>query len=810
MKKSSKLFFSVIIFCTTIFSTQLLSQTIERNDFSFTPPGALKFGLYGYDNPAVLTYLHQPDMYFAWKDVVGVNKGFNNWGLFTAIPNFGFTMISSGDKDFSVTEYNLSSGFGNPALSFGAGYGWFSGNVNQIGIRRKFTVGALFRPNNFVSAGLVGSLPSGRNKEGIVDLSIRPLGNEIITLFGDYIFTENEVKRRNNWSFGIVAEPIDGIRLSCRYFENKLLNIGTQISIGYVGLSSQSTLNNERKNIQNIYGVRLGAYDRSIIPKIISKDKYVKLDLTGGIRYQRYQFLDNSNTLIDLLKQIDAAKNDVTVNGIAISLSGLSAGRVMIWEIREKLKQFKQTGKKIIVYADRLNIDTYHLASIADKIVLDPIGNITLEGYVSGRTFYKGSLEKLGIGFNELRYFKYKSAAESYSREMMSEADREQRQRLVDEYYRIAKSDICQSRDFSSEEFEKFVNEFAIFSAQDAMRYRLVDSLGRWDTVNEIIKSFNKDKPKITNPLSLEEFNRPVDNYWGKKPAVAVIYAIGGTQLDEGIKARSLVKYIESAVSSNNIKAIVLRVDSPGGDALASDLIAEALKKAKGKKPVIVSQGSVAASGGYWLSMYADTIVAAPGTVTGSIGVIAMWVYNNEFKESLGMSTDYVKAGRFSDLTFGANIPILGLTLPDRNLSETEMKKAEAIIKNMYKDFVEKVASGRNRSYDEIDKIGEGRVWSGADGVNIGLVDVLGGLETAIDIAVERAGLKNKQYKIIELPERPLIDLSRFIPSFIPGFIKIDDDPFIMEMRSRILNNGLPMPVLPLDFISNDMSIKRF
>lgn len=810
MKKSSKLFLSVIIFCTTILSIQIHSQSIERNDFSLTPPGALKYGLYGYDNPAVLTYLHQPDIYFTWKDIPGVNSGFNNWGLFTAIPNFGFSVLSSGNKEFSVSEYKLSSAFGSPAFSFGAGYAWFRGDVSQIGITSEFTLGSLVRPNNFISVGLVGSLPSGGKKEGVIDLSIRPLRNEFITFFGDYVFTEDEMRKNNNWSFGLVTEPIDGIRIMGRYFESKSFNVGTQISIGNAGLNYHSTFNNDRKHIQNIYGVRLGAYDRSIFPKLISKDKYVKIDLLGGIRYQRYQLFDNSNTLIDLLNQIDAAQKDNTISGIAINLSGISASRVMMWEIREKLKQFKKAGKKIIVYADRLNIDTYHLASIANKIVLDPMGNITLEGYVQGRTFLKGSLEKLGIGFNELRYFKYKSAAESYSRDKMSEADKEQRQRLVDEYYRIAKTDICESRIFSSEEFEKLVNEKALFSAADAIQNRLVDSLGRWDSVTEIIKSLNNNKSQLVSPGSLEKFNLPKDNYWGRKPTIAVIYAIGGTQMDEGIKARSLVKFVESAVSSSNVKAIVLRVDSPGGDALASDLIAEALKKAKGKKPVIVSQGSVAASGGYWLSMYADTIVAAPNTVTGSIGVIAMWVYNKEFKESLGLSTDFVKAGRFADLTFGATIPLIGLTIPDRNLSETEMNKAEVLIKNMYKEFVEKVAVGRNRSYNEIDNVGEGRVWSGADGLNIGLVDVLGGLETAINIAVEKSGLKSKEYEIIEMPERPLIDISRFMPSLVPGFIKLDDDPFIIELRSRILNNGFPMPVLPLDFIRDEMNLQLF
>jgi protease-4 len=381
---------------------------------------------------------------------------------------------------------------------------------------------------------------------------------------------------------------------------------------------------------------------------------------------------------------------------------------------------------------------------------------------------------------------------------------------LVDEFYRIAKTDICKERNFSDQKFEQLVNEYAMFSPEEALELGLVDALGRWDTVTEIIKSLNNNKANLISSASLKDFNLPKDNYWGSKPVIAVIYAIGGTQLDAGIKARSLVKYVEAAVKNSNVKAIVLRVDSPGGDALASDLIAEELKKAKGKKPIIVSQGSVAASGGYWLSMYADTIVAAPNTVTGSIGVIGLWVYNTELKDKLGFTTDRVKVGKFSDLNFGATIPLLGLTIPDRNLNDEELIKAETLIRKMYKEFVSKVAAGRNKSFDEIDKIGEGRVWTGTDGFSNGLVDVLGGLETAINIAVEKAGLKNKQFQIVEMPERPLIDIRKFIPSFVPGFFSSENDPFLNELRFRILNNGIPMPVLPIDFITNDMIFNRY
>jgi protease IV len=810
MNKIALIVLLVVIICPYIISQQVLQPDYEAANFDFAAPGANKFGLYGYDNPAILTYLHQPDIYFTWNDL---NSDFNdrdNWGLFTAIPNFGFSVVSYGGKNHSVTDYSLSTAFGGPVFSLGLGYSWLSGKSELFNYSNKITIGSLLRFNRYLSLGLVANLPNEGENRGIIDLAVRPFGNQLLAFFADYIMTNEKAVKDNKWSAGAVLEPLDGIRFTGRFFEGKSFNLGTQISFGNFGINYQSHFIDDEKHAFNTYGIRLGAYDRSIFPNLFNKDKYVKLDLLGGIRYQRYQLFDNSNTLIDLVKQIEAANNDNSVTGIAINLTGLNANREMMWEIREKLKEFKYGGKKIVLFADRLNIDGYHLASVADKIVLDPLGTITLEGYVLGRTFYKGALEKLGIGFTELRYFKYKSAAESYSRDKMSDADREQRQRLVDEFYRIAKTDICKERNFSDQKFEQLVNEYAMFSPEEAFELGLVDTLGRWDTVTDIIKSLNNDKVNLISSASLKDFNLPRDNYWGRKPAIAVIYAIGGTQLDAGIKARSLVKYVESAVKNSNVKAIVLRVDSPGGDALASDLIAEELKKAKGKKPVIVSQGSVAASGGYWLSMYADTIVAAPNTVTGSIGVIGLWVYNTELKDKLGFTTDRVKVGKFSDLNFGATIPLLGLTIPDRNLNDEELIKAETLIRKMYKEFVSKVAAGRNKSFDEIDKIGEGRVWSGADGLSNGLVDVLGGLETAINIAVEKAGLKNKQFEIVELPERPLIDIGKFIPSFVPGFFSTEKDPFINELRFRILNNGIPMPVLPIDFITNDMIFNRY
>ncbi len=797
MKKVIFLFSVVSIFIGEGFSQSDFYSYYAQNKFGLTPPGVLKYGLYGYDNPAVLAFIEKPDVLFTWSDQFGKWHEVNHWGLFAAVPNFGFGLVNYRTAGKAITDYKLTTAFGNPEIGFGIGYGWSTGDINYFDRSDLFTAGIIYRPLKHFSIGLAGNFPTLGDSEGAVELGVRPLGNELITLFGDYVYRKNRNPNDAKWSAGAAVELLDGIRLTGRYFNTKNFNAGVQISFGSFGFSAQSYFDDKNNHSYNVYGIRAGAFDRNIFYGLSSRKKYVDINLLGQLKYQRFRFFDNSNTLSNLLKQIDAAKRDRTVAGIAINTSGMVINREMLWELREKLSKFKSTGKKIVVYIDRLNIDAYHLASIADKIVMDPQGMIILEGFLLGRTYYSGILDKLGIGFSEWRFFKYKSAMETFSESKMTEADREQRQKLVDDYYRLAKSDICSGRNFTPDEFDKLIDEVAIFLPEDALKYKLVDTLGRWDTLKDIVKELEGENKSFVGASSLAKLNLPADNYWGKKPEVAVIYALGACAMDEGITARKLVKDVEAALKNKNVKAIVLRVDSPGGDGLASDLIAEAIKKAKGVKPVIVSQGYVAASGGYWLSMYADTIVAAPNTITGSIGVIGGWYYNKDLKDKLGISTDFVKRGEHADLGFGFTFPLIGVPLPDRDLTPNENKKMEHSIKILYKEFVEKVASGRNTSFDKIEPIAQGRVWSGYDGLENGLVDKLGGLSDAINIAVEKAGLKGKEFQLVEYPAPPLFDFNMFMPKLFG--IEYRKDELIEHIKFRLQNNGKIMPILPLE-----------
>lgn len=773
-----------------------------RNDFQLASPGALKFGLYGYDNPALLSYVREFDMLLAWSDNNSRVFDFYRWGLFAAAPNVGVGVTREKVLSDYVTNYSIALGTGNRSFSGGMTYNFTTATNPFLDQSDLLTLGTLIRPMPLISvAAHLTSAVNVKGWEAVGEVGVRPFGNETITAFGDYVVHRTPQLHKEYWSVGAAVEVLSGIRLTGRYFDNNAFNIGFQFSLGKASVETQSHYTVNGKYAYNTYGIRVGAYDRTIIYTIIpSKPKYVSMDMNGIIGYQRYMLFDNTKTLSDVLTFIEAAKNDPSVSGIALNTSGMIADREKLWEIREKLKEFKSTGKKVIMFIDRGGIDVYHFASVANTIVMDPFGTITLEGYLMGNTYLKGTLEKIGVGFDEWRFFKYKSANEALSREKMSDADREQRQAIVDAWYAIAKNDICESRKLTPAQFDSLVNTKVMFLAAEAKELGLIDSIGRWNMVKDIVKAETGKENGFTSANALAAFQEPYDARWSEPPKIAVIYALGACAMDEGIKARSLVNVVEDAVNNPHIKAIVLRVDSPGGDAVASDYIAEAMKKAKGKKPIIVSQGFVAASGGYWLSMYADTIIAAPGTITGSIGVIGGWLYNKNLKETLGMSTDFVKAGDHADLGFGFRLPVIGIGFPDRNLTADERARMETSIKSLYRDFVTNVAAGRKMSYEQIDSIAQGRVWSGIDGKRNGLVDILGGLETAITVAKERAGIpKDQNVTLVEMPRKGLFDFSVLMPKLFGVEQKMMNDPTLDVIKFRLERNGQPLLMLPLE-----------
>ena len=772
----------------------------NRTDFLMSSPGSLKFGLYGYDNPAMPATMHQGDLLFQWNDYDGFDL--NHWGIFAGGPNLGFGAVTIGNDDFRSTDYRLSTAFGDENASFGLGYGWYGGDGEGRGFDSNISMGTLTRPNRYMSIGLFGTRSLERaDYEGVADLGIRPFGTENVTVFGDYAVNSEDGFSDATWSAGASVEALPGVRITSRYIHDVGVTGGLQISFGRGGASVQSHMDTDLEHSFNSYSVRLGAYDRNIADTYFRDDqKYVDVNLRGSMSYQSRRFFDDYRTQIETLEGIEEAREDDSVSGIVVNATAMALSQGMVWEVRDELKKFRAEGKNVILYLERGGMNALHLISEADKVVMDPEGSLNLPGYVMGSTYLADLMESVGVGVDEFREMEYKSAFETISRTGMSDADREQRQQLIDGFYDLARDGIVNERRLNEADYDSLINFGASLLPDELVEAGLVDTLVRHTDINDVIESLEGESKRRTSPGDLVTYQLPGDDRWGADPKIGVLYAIGPTMTEVGIRGRQLASEFKKMRKDDDIKAIVMRADSPGGDALASDLVAEQMRKAAEEKPVIVSMGNVAASGGYWISMYADTIMALPNTVTGSIGVIGGWLYDDGVSDHLNLHTDHVQRGESADLMFGPSLPLVGLSLPDRSLTEEERAQFVDRLNTLYDRFIDKVADGREMEYDEVKEVAAGRVWTGEDAIDIGLVDELGTLYAAIHMAREQAGIpEDEKFEIVEGPEPPLFQ----IPSLLslmgieePG----DKDPMVKYLEMMIDHKGDPLVMMPFEY----------
>lgn len=453
--------------------------------------------------------------------------------------------------------------------------------------------------------------------------------------------------------------------------------------------------------------------------------------------------------LNDILKNIDKASKDNKIKGIYIDIPSFQGGLATVEEIRNALLAFKKSGKFIYAYGDFYSQGSYYLASTADKIYLNPEGQVALNGIASESMFFKGTLEKLEIEPQVIRHGKFKSAIEPFILEKMSPENREQVAAFVDPIWKHISDEICKSRKIDQSTFKNMVDSMQLENAADAKRLKVVDETAYFDEFTaQVARKMGIKSNKELPLISLSQYGKTPDKS-GVKLAmakIAVIYAVGdignGEGNDETIGSDRLSATIRKARLDDKIKAIVLRVNSPGGDALASEEIWREVSLAKKSKPVIVSMGDLAASGGYYISCAADKIVAQPNTLTGSIGVFGL-LFNAEkmLKNKLGVTTDIYKTNPYTDMGTIA-----------RPLTSSEAIILQKEVDRIYDVFNRRVAEGRGMSQGMVDSLGQGRVWSGINALQNGLADTLGGIETAISIAAKQAKLT--EYRIIQLPEQ--------------------------------------------------------
>ncbi len=571
---------------------------------------------------------------------------------------------------------------------------------------------------------------------------------------------------------GVEVRPIPGLLAAIRYNDDDRFQLTFGVTLQRNGFRATPHYDDNGNRGATGYAIRLNPPVRGIdLDARRSRGRrFIEMDMKGQVTYQSYRYWDTGSVpLRTITEKLQFAIDDPTVGGVVLNLSGLQANIAMTWELREKLIALKQRGKKVVIYADNLNMAGYYLASVADRLVMDPRGYLIMPGVQVSRTYMKGLLEKLGLGFDEWRYYKYKSAMETFSRDNMSDADREQFQALVDAAYEEVASGVAATGRTTRARFDQVVNAEPFSGASRLQELKWVDQVGRPSDLKAAVRMVGGRGATTLSYPAVSARRWTPNEQWGAKPTIALVYQLGPCAMDEGIKARESSKAIRKLRENRRVKAVVMRADSPGGDPLASDLVADelrALKKAK--KPILVSQGRVAASGGYWISMDADSIMVTPFTVTASIGVIGGWVWDAGFGKKTGFSSDHVQVGKSADLLGGLRLPILGANIPERNLDASERKQIERTFAGLYDDFTRKVATARRLPVERVRELGEGRVYLGRPGVQTKLVDRVATLDETIDAAKMAAGIPaGQKVNIVEYPKPGLFK----IPGFLQGAV---------------------------------------
>jgi protease-4 len=499
----------------------------------------------------------------------------------------------------------------------------------------------------------------------------------------------------------------------------------------------------------------------------------------------RKLFGNTDQSLSNLVLQFKKAKADDRIKVIILDITMSGAGWGKSEEIRDAIADFRSSGKPVYAYMEYATDKEYYLASACDKIYLAPPGELFINGLAADVMFFRGSLDKLGIYPDMVQIGKYKTAVETFTRKDMSDANREFMNALLDDLFGRYVDTVAKARGKSSEEMRTIIDD-APYSSAKAKEMGLIDGVAYRDEIEKELKTKlgykESDELRVVKGSTYSEIE-PESLGLDKGEKIAVIYATGdiGSGKSENspggnqsIGSDTLSKAVKDAGDDKSIKAIVIRVDSPGGSGLASDIIWHAVEVAKAKKPVVVSMSDVAASGGYYIATGAHKIIAEPSTITGSIGVFAGKPVVKGFYDWLGISNEYILRGKQA-----------GMFRESEKFTPEERTKFEELIKKTYyEDFVPKVAKGRNKTPEYIDSIAQGRVWTGAQGRERGLVDEFGGLDRAVEVARELAKIpKDKGVHRVVLP---------YPRTFLQELLSQGDETRIQTKQQQAVLAALP------------------
>lgn len=744
--------------------------------------------------------------------------------FFISSSGFGFGAEFADPGSVKFAKYTLADGMKlSNGIYLGSSYSWFNSKNDAYDKLSSWNIGLLCRPSHLLSIGLVARnlnrpafdsmdvghrAPTDRTYD--LSLAVRPYSNRV-TFSVDSELSEQRKVKDARITYAMEFEPIDGVILRGSYNNDSDFDIRIGIGFTQFGIG---VYNRFHSGWERDGGVAYARFSDERHRTKFRTGRYIleveAKDLTRG----RIQ---------DSLLQ--RAREDRTVDGMIIKLGmgGYSMGRAQ--EIRDAILDFRASGKKAICYMELAGNKEYYLAAACDKIMLNPAGYLSLNGLRSEVTFYKDALDKLGIEADLYHIGKYKSASEMFTRGSMSDAYKESLNSFLDDVHEQMVSGIAEGRGVPRAEVVKRIDE-GPYTAKEAMDAGIVDKLVYADQLEEVAEQeFGRKKMpgKQYGSRKYHEYD------WVTKPKLAVIYAVGmiapGKSIGQRVQStehrvsflssfvlrpllslffpasfspvapssmlsvprimgsETLASAIKKAREDSSIKAIVLRIDSGGGSVFASDLIWREVMLTKGKKPLIVSMGGVAASGGYYIACPADVIVAEPGTVTGSIGVVAGKFSLRGLYEKLGIKKEILKRGKNSDIY-----------TVYRPFTDEQREIINRQIQEVYDDFVYKVAQGRNMTAETVESIAQGRVWTGRQAKDNGLVDELGSLHLAISIAKTKAGLKtDDNVDIVALPKR-IPFWRRFLfeeTPFLPGMLNLEPLLDIIETTKGLINDKI-------------------
>ena len=706
-------------------STPLPSSSVAVSDdalATFLNPAGLGAGQRGFN----LYYLRAAETDFGVDDALLISAAKAGFGM----------EFATGKDGVDFNRYTLSSGSGiGPSIYWGTGYSWINSDDAAYDKLTSWSLGLMFR-RRYLSTGIVArdfNRPRFRGERlgrtYDFGIAIRPSTSRI-TLSIDA--RKVEKVEGLDFNFAVEVRPFRWVTLRGSVNDDSSFDLRFGINFRQFGLGMYNRFDENQEHRNSVGYISLSQ----------------ALHTTRHVR--RNAFLDVQMDEIE--RTLKVAKLDREIAGALIKIGGGRYGIGRLQEIRDAILDFKASGKKVIGYITNCSTGNYLLASVCDRVVLHPSGEVRLVGLRSETSFYKGILDKLGIRADLEHIGKYKSASDIFTREEMSNAHREVQNAILDDLYDQLTQSIAERRSWSQDDVKSLIDQ-GPFTAKQALMHGIVDQLAYRDELKDIAKDLSGKDCRLVKArqyLGIVEYEY---DWEVPLPKIAVITAEGMMMTGESFTdpftgtrtmgSATIARAIRNVRKDSSVKAVVLRIDSGGGLVVAADTIWRELMRLKDVKPLVVSMGDVAGSGGYYIAAPAEVIVAEPGTITGSIGVISGKYNLKGLYDKIGLHKEIIKRGKHADFYTDYG---------DYPAEEREIVHAQ--IQEIYDDFIGKVAEGRGMTREAVDQIGRGRIWTGKQAKEIGLVDELGGLNLALSIARRKAELVGKEVQLIRLPRQ--------------------------------------------------------